>query len=85
MEDATAIRRRLLTAFENAESCDDAQERASLLTFLIVGGGPTGVELAGAIAEFARYGMEKEFRRFDPAGFANHSGAIRSESSASVR
>ena len=68
VEDATAIRSRLLTAFENAESCDDAQERASLLTFLIVGGGPTGVELAGAIAELARYGMEKEFRRFDPAG-----------------
>jgi len=67
IEDATAIRSRLLTAFENAESCEDAQERASLLTFLIVGGGPTGVELAGAIAELARYGMEKEFRQFDPA------------------
>jgi len=67
VEDATAIRSRLLTAFENAESCEDAQERASLLTFLIVGGGPTGVELAGAIAELARYGMDKEFRQFDPA------------------
>jgi NADH dehydrogenase FAD-containing subunit/uncharacterized membrane protein YphA (DoxX/SURF4 family) len=67
IEDATAIRSRLLTAFENAESCEDAQERASLLTFLIVGGGPTGVELAGAIAELARYGMDKEFRQFDPA------------------
>jgi NADH dehydrogenase FAD-containing subunit/uncharacterized membrane protein YphA (DoxX/SURF4 family) len=67
IEDATAIRSRLLTAFENAESCEGAQERASLLTFLIVGGGPTGVELAGAIAELARYGMDKEFRQFDPA------------------
>jgi putative oxidoreductase len=67
IEDATAIRSRLLTAFENAESCEDAEERASLLTFLIVGGGPTGVELAGAIAELARYGMDKEFRQFDPA------------------
>jgi NADH dehydrogenase FAD-containing subunit/uncharacterized membrane protein YphA (DoxX/SURF4 family) len=67
IEDATEIRRRLLTAFEQAEATDDAQERAALLTFLIVGGGPTGVELAGAIAELARYGMDKEFRRFDPA------------------
>jgi NADH dehydrogenase/putative oxidoreductase len=65
--DATAIRRRLLMAFEQAEATEDAQQRAALLTFLIVGGGPTGVELAGAIAELARYGMEKEFRRFDPA------------------
>jgi NADH dehydrogenase FAD-containing subunit len=67
IEDATAIRSRLLTAFENAERCEDAQERASLLTFLIVGGGPAGVELAGAIAELARYGMDKEFRQFDSA------------------
>jgi NADH dehydrogenase/putative oxidoreductase len=66
IEDATAIRRRLLTAFEAAEATDDPEERASLLTFLIVGGGPTGVELAGAIAELARFGMEKEFRKFDP-------------------
>src|SRR5882724_7583602 len=50
IEDATAIRRRLLTAFELAESTDDPAERDALLTFLIVGGGPTGVELAGAIA-----------------------------------
>jgi putative oxidoreductase len=67
IEDATEVRRRLLTAFEHAEGTDDAEERQSLLTFLIVGGGPTGVELAGAIAELARFGMEKEFRRFDPA------------------
>ncbi len=67
VEDATEVRRRLLTAFERAEVSNDPLERASLLTFLVVGGGPTGVELAGAIAELARFGMEKEFRRFDPA------------------
>lgn len=67
IEDATEIRRKLLTAFEHAEATDDPVEREALLTFLIVGGGPTGVELAGAIAELARFGMEKEFRRFDPA------------------
>src|SRR6266436_5703600 len=67
VEDATEIRRRLLMAFERAEATEDQIERAALLTFLIVGGGPTGVELAGAIAELARFGMEKEFRNFDPA------------------
>lgn len=67
VEDATEVRRRLLLAFERAEACDDEREREALLTFLIVGGGPTGVELAGAIAELARHGMDKEFRRFDPA------------------
>ena len=67
IEDATEVRRRLLTAFERAEATEDVAERKSLLTFLIVGGGPTGVELAGAISELARFGMEKEFRSFDPA------------------
>jgi putative oxidoreductase len=67
IEDATAVRGRLLRAFERAEATDDDAERRALLTFLIVGAGPTGVELAGAIAELARFGMEKEFRRFDPA------------------
>ena len=67
VEDATEVRRRMLLAFEQAEATEDESERASLLTFLIVGGGPTGVELAGAIAELARFGMEKEFRSFDPA------------------
>jgi NADH dehydrogenase/putative oxidoreductase len=67
IEDATEVRRRLLLAFELAEATNDPVERESLLTFLIVGGGPTGVELAGAIAELARFGMEKEFRCFDPA------------------
>jgi NADH dehydrogenase/putative oxidoreductase len=67
IEDATDMRRRMLTAFERAEACEDEAQRRSLLTFLIVGGGPTGVELAGAIAELARFGMDKDFRRFDPA------------------
>jgi putative oxidoreductase len=67
VEDATQVRARLLSAFERAEATEDAQERIASLTFLIVGGGPTGVELAGAIAELARYGMEKEFRSFDPS------------------
>ncbi|MFO1503472.1 MAG: FAD-dependent oxidoreductase [Steroidobacteraceae bacterium] len=67
IEDATTIRRRILTAFEEAENCMDEEHRKALLTFLIVGGGPTGVELAGAIAELARHGMDREFRNFDPA------------------
>jgi NADH dehydrogenase FAD-containing subunit/uncharacterized membrane protein YphA (DoxX/SURF4 family) len=67
IEDAIEIRRRILIAFERAEATADPAERAALLTFLIVGGGPTGVELAGAIAELARFGMEKDFRNFDPA------------------
>lgn len=66
VDDATLIRRRLLTAFEQAEASVDAQERARLLTFVIVGGGPTGVELAGAIAELARRTLPPEFHRVDP-------------------
>lgn len=67
IDDATAIRRRLLLAFEQAENCADPEERQRLLTFIIVGGGPTGVELAGAIAELARHGLSGEFRNIDPA------------------
>ena len=67
VEDATRIRSRILDAFEQAEVTDDPATRAKLLTFLIVGAGPTGVELAGAIAELARNGMAKDFRNFDPA------------------
>jgi putative oxidoreductase len=67
IDDATEVRRRLLTAFEQAENTDDAAERTALLTFIVVGAGPTGVELAGAIAELARHGMEKDFRHFDPS------------------
>ena len=67
IEDALEIRRRILTAFEQAEAAQEDAQRQALLTFLVVGGGPTGVELAGAIAELARFGMDKEFRSFDPA------------------
>jgi NADH dehydrogenase FAD-containing subunit/uncharacterized membrane protein YphA (DoxX/SURF4 family) len=67
LEDATDIRRRLLVAFEEAENSDDPDERRAWLTFVIVGGGPTGVELAGAIAELARHGLEREFRSIEPA------------------
>ncbi|MGA0533165.1 NAD(P)/FAD-dependent oxidoreductase [Hansschlegelia sp. KR7-227] len=65
IEDATIIRRRLLMAFERAELSDDPAERERLLTFAIVGAGPTGVELAGAIIEVARQVMPSEFRRVD--------------------
>jgi NADH dehydrogenase len=67
VDDATLIRRRVLHAFELGEIASSDRERQQLLTFIIVGGGPTGVELAGAIAELARVGMAKDFRNFDPA------------------
>jgi putative oxidoreductase len=65
--DATSIRSRILDAFEKAEATEDAALQRKLLTFLICGAGPTGVEMAGAIAELAHNGMEKDFRSFDPA------------------
>lgn len=65
IEDATAIRRRILAAFEHAERETDETERAKFLTFVIIGGGPTGVELAGTIAELARDTLRKDFRNFD--------------------
>jgi len=68
VQDATSIRSRILDAFEQAEATDDPAARASLLTFLIVGAGPTGVETAGAIAELARNGMAKDFRNFASTG-----------------
>jgi NADH dehydrogenase len=64
--DATEIRRRFLTAFERAELTDDRAEQTRLLTFVIVGGGPTGVEMAGAMAEVARQTLQSDFRRIDP-------------------
>jgi NADH dehydrogenase len=67
IEDATDIRRRLLLAFERAEITADEAERRRLLTFAVVGAGPTGVELAGAMVELARHAMPREFRRIDPA------------------
>jgi NADH:ubiquinone reductase (H+-translocating) len=66
IEDATRIRRSILSAFEQAELADDDEQRRKLLTFVIVGGGPTGVELAGAIAEVARQTLARDFRRIDP-------------------
>lgn len=62
LEQATEIRRRVLTAFENAERSSDPDERRKYLTFVIVGGGPTGVELAGAIGEMSRFTLAKDFR-----------------------
>jgi NADH dehydrogenase len=66
ISDAAIIRRKLLLAFERAEVSDDPRERERLLTIIIVGGGPTGVELAGAIAELAHRTLPPEFRRADP-------------------
>jgi NADH dehydrogenase len=67
LEDATAIRRKILVAFEAAEREPDPARRAAWLTFVLVGGGPTGVELAGALAEIARHTLKHDFRRIDPA------------------
>jgi NADH dehydrogenase len=66
LEDALEIRRRVLLAFERAEREQDPARRAAQLTFVIVGGGPTGVELAGALAEIARLSLADDFRHFDP-------------------
>jgi NADH dehydrogenase len=66
LEDALEIRRRVLLAFEAAERDPDGAERRALLTFVIVGGGPTGVELAGALAEISRETMAHDFRVIDP-------------------
>jgi len=67
IEDATTMRRRILVAFERAEDCADEAERRRLLTFVIIGGGPTGVELAGALAELARAALARDFRHIDPS------------------
>ena len=67
LEQATEMRRRMLVAFELAENEIDADRQRAYLTFVIVGGGPTGVELAGAIADISRTAMQGDFRRIDPA------------------
>ncbi|MGI9424220.1 MAG: NAD(P)/FAD-dependent oxidoreductase, partial [Hyphomicrobiaceae bacterium] len=64
--DATEMRRRILLSFEQAEICQDHDEQQRFLNFIIVGGGPTGVEMAGAIAELARVALVRDFRRIDP-------------------
>ena len=68
LDDAREIRRRFLLALEEAEKSDDPVEQAALLSFVIVGGGPTGVELAGILPGIARRGLRRDFRRVDPAG-----------------
>lgn len=67
IDDARLIRRRLLRAFEEAERAEDPRRRQALMTFVVVGGGPTGVEMTGTIAELARYTLRGDFRRIDPA------------------
>ena len=67
LEDALDIRRRVLMAFERAEREPNAERRKALLTFVVVGGGPTGVELAGALAEISRLSLARDFRHFDPS------------------
>ncbi len=66
IEDATELRRRILIAFERAETESDMAERSRLLTFVVVGGGATGVEMTGAIAELARHALASDFRNIDP-------------------
>ena len=67
LEDAIEIRRRILMAFEFAEETTDPEARAAAMNFVIIGGGPTGVEMAGAIAEIARETLAKDFRHIDPS------------------
>jgi NADH dehydrogenase len=66
LDDALFIRRRILLAFEKAENATDASERDRRMTIIVVGGGPTGVELAGAFSELARHVLKSDFRRIDP-------------------
>ena len=67
IEQATEIRRRVLTAFEQAEQTDDLDRQKQMQTFVVIGGGPTGVELAGALGEMSRYTLTRDFRNIDPA------------------
>src|SRR5881392_913076 len=67
LEDAVELRRRILLAFEYAEKIEDEAAKTAAMTFVIIGGGPTGVEMAGAIAEISRYTLEKDFRHIDPS------------------
>jgi NADH dehydrogenase len=66
LEDALDVRRRVLLAYEQAEKEADPRKKEEWLTFVVIGGGPTGVELAGALAEISRHVLERDFRRIDP-------------------
>lgn len=67
LTDAIHMRSLILSRFEQAEWCDDSERRRALMTVAVIGGGPTGVELAGAVAELARHTLRRDFRRIDPA------------------
>jgi NADH dehydrogenase len=67
IEEAVAIRNHVLIAFEQAERDENAERREQLLSFAVIGGGPTGVELAGALAELAKFVLDRDFRHIDPA------------------
>jgi NADH:ubiquinone reductase (H+-translocating) len=67
LEDAVEIRQRVLRSFELAEREDDPERRERLLSFVVIGGGPTGVELAGALAELSKFVLDRDFRRIDPS------------------
>ncbi len=66
IEDAISIRRKILLAFEQAENEPDEEKRKALLTFILVGAGPTGVEMAGSISELSHRALASDFRRIDP-------------------
>src|SRR5215475_4240954 len=67
LEDAVELRRRILLAFEYAEKIEDEAARKAAMTFVVIGGGPTGVEMAGAIAEISRYTLAKDFHHINPS------------------
>ncbi|MGE5212059.1 MAG: NAD(P)/FAD-dependent oxidoreductase [Nitrospirota bacterium] len=67
LEDAVELRRRILLAFEFSEKTTDEAARQAAMTFVVIGGGPTGVEMAGAIAEISRYTLARDFRHIDPS------------------
>lgn len=67
IEDAVEIRRRIFTAFEIAEKAKSTEEQQAALTFVVIGGGPTGVEMAGAIGELSRQALKRDFRKIDPS------------------
>ena len=67
LEDAVELRRRILLAFEYAEKTTDEAARKAAMNFVIIGGGPTGVEMAGAIAEISRHTLARDFRHIDPS------------------